>query len=603
MGLPVADALSFAYVHQHSRLARQRRHGLDVSSWPHSRGSVLGDHFDGAEFPSWFSHLLREWRARQSRRAHGGALALAGFHYQFVVVLRSTVDRWLELPAEKKADPVVFTEVLSDALEISDGGRVVVAQVKRTQTTTQIRHALEELWDIWVLAGEVAPQERDRLTFRIVSAATVVRDVDALLTTWLPSGDYQSESQLDQFRSRVTIHVEPFPETELLALLTNRLRCEDPLAFVRQSVGRLLEAAVDSAAFVSAAREIWRDLFAAQRQGEPTPASPFYLWSHVDQAPSSIESGDYLIGERPMPRHLRLGYFAERRSMLDALMDSLQTWMWPHPAGKDRSQRLPVFWIGGPSGTGKSIALLQTLARLNADGVGPIVWLGGSSTFLADAIRHARRLRYPNQVSIVALDDPYAPASSEPCRSPFPQGACGVDRQPTVGPFVPEFFARLRETPLLLAPPAGLATIRPRPADSRAPSHRSRGRLPPRSHPRTHRPPLSPGHPSRLLILNPAAPRPGVNSTQRCPRTGSRTRAACGPQRLGPRAAAPLARRSEDRSVAMVWRQRPEPPVPAAPPSLAASPGTGDYKYGVRASIAGTNQALSDDDPHLLVRP
>ena len=28
----------------------------------------------------------------------------------------------------------------------------------------------------------------------------------------------------------------------------------------------------------------------------------------------------------------------------------------------------------------------------------------------------------------------------------------------------------------------------------------------------------------------------------------------------------------------------------------------GDYKYGVRADIAGTNQALSDDDPYLLVR-
>ena len=117
-----------------------------------------------------------------------------------MLVLRSTVERWLELSPDRRADPVVFAEVLSDALEIGDAGRVVVAQVKRTQTTSQVRHALEELWEIWELAGEIAAQERKDLTFRLISAKTVVCDVEALVAAWVPPGTQESDSQLADFR-------------------------------------------------------------------------------------------------------------------------------------------------------------------------------------------------------------------------------------------------------------------------------------------------------------------------------------------------------------------------------------------------------------------
>lgn len=75
--------------------------------------------------------------------------------------------------------------------------------------------------------------------------------------------------------------------------------------------------------------------------------------------------------------------------------------------------RLPVFWIGGRSGCGKSVALLHQLARIHAQGNTHVFWIGSNVSALPEAIRLSTALRTQGRDAIVAVDDPYAPATQD----------------------------------------------------------------------------------------------------------------------------------------------------------------------------------------------
>ena len=76
------------------------------------------------------------------------------------------------------------------------------------------------------------------------------------------------------------------------------------------------------------------------------------------------EDRGVLTGEVPKLQHLRRGYFRQREHIFEPLWAAFQDWL---PAVTEDTQcvpdKTPVFWISGRSGEGKSVLLLQLMAR------------------------------------------------------------------------------------------------------------------------------------------------------------------------------------------------------------------------------------------------
>ena len=100
--------------------------------------------------PIWFSHhkdierLQQAWQTEFEKRATGGAIALSGFHYQFLIALHDTLRAWLNGSATDRSRPKVLTECLSDILDKSSNDIILVTQVKRVTRSDSFRDALNE---------------------------------------------------------------------------------------------------------------------------------------------------------------------------------------------------------------------------------------------------------------------------------------------------------------------------------------------------------------------------------------------------------------------------------------------------------------------------
>src|SRR5262249_43440170 len=107
------------------------------------------------------------------------------------------------------------------------------------------------------------------------------------------------------------------------------------------------------------------------------------------------------------------------------------------------------------SGAGKSVALLHVLAQLHERCAATVLFLGGSVSKLANAIRWSREVRRPGRPVLIALDDPYTPAAQADAGAPFREALDELHeiRQSGDGASMPllvccgptEQFERLRE--------------------------------------------------------------------------------------------------------------------------------------------------------------
>lgn len=368
------------------------------------------------DLPVWISRykeiegLQHAWQTEFEKRASGGAIALSGFHYQFMVALHDTLRAWLARPPFERTRPKVLTECLSDILEKSSNNIILVTQVKRTIRSDSFHDALTELWLINDLALKTVPNLVPYLRFRILSSKTELQDLERAVSKWSPAEQFSSDVELESFRNRVAVQLFSDPEDEVLSLLANNLRATDPTGYVQQWLGQLIAAASRGGAvwFEAAAQSIWNDLQSIENSSVTTSPS-IYIWTSQDRAPENIVEGNVLIGERPQVHHLRQGYFASRASAYNPIVVEAQKWIGDLTENQDKQLRLPVFWIGGRSGSGKSVALMHVLALLHESGFGSILWLGNKTELLRQAVPWALKLRAQNRQVIIGIDDPYAP--------------------------------------------------------------------------------------------------------------------------------------------------------------------------------------------------
>ena len=314
---------------------------------------------------------------------------------------------WLERPASQRTNPEItplFVEAVSDWTEFGQNG-VIACQVKRTATSSTLRSALGEFWEIYKLTRSLTTHLKDRLEFRFIAKRAQGPFPAQTIDEWTPPENKLTASELGSFKSRISYQVEPDPEVRILATLANTFSAENPLGNLRAWLGGLFHACESGAALDVALAQIWSDLRSLEesaRKRKPVG----YVWTARDRPPDQVINGHVLTGRRPEVRDLRNGCFANREAIYRPLADEAEAWL--ETAGGE-VVTMPFFWIGGRSGTGKSVALLHVLTALFERGYELILWLGNNPKLLPQAIRWSRPLLEGGDRVLFALDDLYSP--------------------------------------------------------------------------------------------------------------------------------------------------------------------------------------------------
>ena len=182
--------------------------------------------------------LAAAWDESFPRRARGGSNALSGFNYQFMVVLLETVQSWLNAAEDERAAPNVFSEMLSDVVQMRGDDGLVVTQAKRRYSRSSVRSALDELWTIRQVASRSLPDVLPKLRFRLLAATGELDPARRTVAEWEPQ-DGAVAADVADFRGAVEVALLWDPQTQLLAVLANKLRAVDPLRYVNTWLGAL----------------------------------------------------------------------------------------------------------------------------------------------------------------------------------------------------------------------------------------------------------------------------------------------------------------------------------------------------------------------------
>jgi hypothetical protein len=359
--------------------------------------------------------LVKAWRTEFYNQSEGGLRALRGFRYQYLVGLDRAVESWLAAP---ECDPVFAVELLSDVVVEQPDGRIQIAQAKRTGGYSSIRDALNELWSIHQLAEKVTPSLVQFLSYRVLAAFSELKNVAGSIKRFSPVG--APPESLESFRSKVEVDVTGDPLDKLLMKLATTLGMPDPLPTIKQWLGQLLET-TETGGLEDFSRQLYSELATAQN-AKLRPPRGIHVWSDMDCPPTKTPRGEVLTGQAPLPRHLREGFFAYRTDAYTGLFDAFNLWLHETESNPDPGYKVPVFWIAGRSGCGKSVALLHLLTQVRDNGWFPVLWLGGHLDCFPDAIQWADRLA-AGATPIIALDDPYAPSIDSSARPLWSEAA------------------------------------------------------------------------------------------------------------------------------------------------------------------------------------
>ncbi len=311
------------------------------------------------------SDLMHFWRQKYRKRATGGWWALAGFSFQTSLFLLHFF-RGLERGAAEPAQ-------LAEMEQISDivcprHGRLTLIQVKRTLKKPSLVSAIEEAYLITTLCKQKTPALIKRLRFQIACrnkpAALSIGDVsmsdlgvDVNRASW--------EVMLGQFDSKDPILVKPDTLDHLNVYLWN-VGIREPKALVERCMGCMLAAfnTPSQAELHDLSRKLAELFISAERRRGWTPIGQVLTARDFVPDPRSAEHTDVLTGHAPKLEHLRKGYFRNRPSIFGTLSQQFTDWL--SVLNRSRalaSEKTPVFWVGGRSGEGKSILLLQLIAQ------------------------------------------------------------------------------------------------------------------------------------------------------------------------------------------------------------------------------------------------
>ena len=357
--------------------------------------------------------LETAWVERNPQRAQGGKRAIAGFRYQFQVYLLRLVEHWLSLPTESRSNSELFcplAETISDILQIEKNGLIVTTQVKLTLRSASLVAALDEFLTIHTAACEDCPELVPILRYRLLCGKADLINVQKSIAHWSDNNRPKVGEAVDHLVRAILPVIGEIPKHKLLTRLANDLKCSEPLHIVRKWLGLMLDFNDVSEVH----KNIWSDLHSLWRASISKTEELLYLWSEDDVPPPGVKPGKVLTGQKIFIHHLREGYFSYRTKVYGNLDEKLAEWINNKNYEPDiETDKIPLFWIAGRSGTGKSVALLHMVAQLYEKGHAPVIWLANHVSHLSTAIQFTINNALNGCRPIIAIDDPYVASTQE----------------------------------------------------------------------------------------------------------------------------------------------------------------------------------------------
>jgi hypothetical protein len=353
--------------------------------------------------------LARAWQSAYPDKAAGGPRALAGFHFQLEFGLLTYVRGWLEFETGDRDSQQTFVEELSDVVMEAANRPPVVQQAKLTQNSRTIRSGLNDLLTVHVVAMEVIPQRAEEVEYGLVFRSADPQAAQRVIDAWAD----EAPAVRRPFAARVVIGAHADPGGEIETLLSNRFHATEPERLRYEWVGELLHSLsletpeVRRFGVEAGTKRIWRTLTDLKRSRNRR-GGQVYLVSPADIPPRHLERGKVLTGQQPKFHHLRQGYFADRPKVLNRERERLEQWAGGR-AGSSRETKVPVFWIAGRSGSGKSVLLIQLISKLRQERWDPIFCLDNYVEGLPEAVRWWNSSFDQEAPPLIAVDDPYGP--------------------------------------------------------------------------------------------------------------------------------------------------------------------------------------------------
>ena|GEM_PF-4262099 len=320
---------------------------------------------------------------------------MSGFWYQIAL----SIEELLEA-AKAGSEHGIFFDSLGD-LTRRKGDLLYLTQAKATLTLESAKAAALEALDVDAFLADTEPKLRDVFRFAVWCRRREGRaEPSRLSATQLGLTGSEARRWL-QLRLRILpAEIRPTPFLRLVLHLFDQI--DDPFALVDSLVGALLRLLGDDAESEQIALELLH-LIATKRRSTSRP--PGRLLQAEDFNSASNDKTHILVGDRPLLSDLTDGCFMPRLHLLHAVLEALS----PYLSLRDQnesSRAVPIVWIDGGSGCGKSVILLQVLEHLVLEQDTIVHLLPPSSSKLAEAFKYWSTAARP---VVIAVDDLYPP--------------------------------------------------------------------------------------------------------------------------------------------------------------------------------------------------
>ncbi|RBO11945.1 S1 RNA-binding domain-containing protein [Pantoea sp. 3_1284] len=349
-----------------------------------------------AEMKTSMTSILSAYEQQEKRRALGGIYALAGFDYQLRFYLADFVESLINSAKNPHSAGQVFLEALSDVTRQSADNHLICIQVKRTLTTETIKDAAFEVAAIERFMNNLYPAMCKQVKFNLIAS----QGSPGIDWSGIPKTHetYATISKLLAQGRLLTPRIEPDPWWRAITATWPHIK--DPYGFLRFA----LERAISRGPTAADAQRIRDDICERFKQEKLVNELSGQLLTSADFQLKAHPSAHLDVGREITLARLRDSQYLG----LTQRLNDLCTYLFEY---KDSSQRkyrneVPVFWLTGRSGAGKSVQLLQTLERLVYEGW-RVLWLKGNAELLEPALRAIKEANEQDRPDFIAIDDLY----------------------------------------------------------------------------------------------------------------------------------------------------------------------------------------------------
>jgi hypothetical protein len=356
--------------------------------------------------PVPLSTIEKAWRAHPlgRDRGAGGRRSLTGFSFQLALSL----DQLLTAAFSGSPPTELLFDSLGDLTRLADGTAYLI-QVKSTLTAERAREVAREALDVDAFLAEQFPDLRDRFRFSVWCRRREGRlEPREIMAAMLGLSGSETE-RWQQLRERIQ-PIEIRPDPYLMIVLRLFPHAEAPLALTHALLGTLLRLLGEDMPSDRIALELLRLIQDQRRRIESELASPGRLLVPEDFVPGVSETTHVLVGDRPRLEDLVDGCFMQRLGRVQGVIEKLGPYLEPSIETAVTRRAVPVVWLDGTSGSGKSVLLLQVLEYLVLERGIPVHLLPPSSQRLPEALSFWNRADRP---VVIATDDLFAPENRE----------------------------------------------------------------------------------------------------------------------------------------------------------------------------------------------